>query len=370
MPHIVIDKVKNINYPIKVDEVEFLFKAENLIAIKIDNQKFLIKVTKKDNGYLVKYDKITRPIISNLKKAYKSFVKLNEAKILFENIEGIKEKIPNKNLLDISSNLDKIDIVEIGFGSGRHLLYLAKENPTKTILGVEIHKPSIEQVLKRCEQEKIDNIKIINHDGRIILSKIPSNRLDSIYVHFPVPWDKKPHRRVINKDFINESIRTLKKQGFLHLRTDSKNYFNYSLNEFLSFKEIEINIKKNMEYFVSSKYEDRWKKQNKDIYDIYMINHKESEELKEEFNFDFETKLINLDFKPKVFDNIVVHIERVFKIDENRELIRATIGNCNRPEHIYILNKEKPEYLKKPAFIKDNYIAHKILKRLFNGSIS
>lgn len=370
MPHVVIDKIKEINYPIKVDGVEFLFKAENLIAIKIDNQKFLIKVTKKDNGYLVKYDKITRPIISSLKKAYKSFVKLNEANILFENIEGIKEKIPNKNLLDISSNLDEIDIVEVGFGSGRHLLYLAKENPNKTILGIEIHKPSIEQVLKRCEHENISNIRIINHDARIILSKIPSNKLDAIYIHFPVPWDKKPHRRVINKDFISESIRTLKKKGFLHLRTDSKNYFDYSLNEFLSFREIEINIKKNMEYFVSSKYEDRWKKQNKDIYDIYMINHQESKELKEEFNFDFEKKLTNLDFKPKVFNNIVVHIERVFKIDENKELIRATIGNCNRPEHVYILNKEKPEYFKKPAFIKDNYIAHKLLKRLFNDNIS
>ena len=370
MPHVVIDKIKEIKYPIKVDEVEFLFKAKNLIAVKIDNQKFLIKVTKKDNGYLVKYDKITRPIISNLKKAYKSFVKLNEAKILFENIEGIKEKIPNKDLLDVNSNLDEVDIVEIGFGSGRHLLYLAKENPNKTILGVEIHKPSIEQVLKRCEQEKINNIKIINHDARIILSKIPSNRLDSIYVHFPVPWDKKPHRRVINKDFINESIRTLKRGGFLHLRTDSKNYFNYSLNEFLSFKEVEINIKKNMDYFVSSKYEDRWKKQDKDIFDIYMINHKESEELKEEFDFDFEKRLTSLDFKPKVFNNIVIHIEKVFKIDKNKELIKVTIGNCSKPEHIYILNKEKPEYFKNPTFIKDNYIAHKTLKRLFNGSVN
>ena len=48
-----------------------------------------------------------------------------------------------------------------------------------------------------------------------------------------MPWDKKPHRRVINEDFINESVRVLKRDGFLHLRTDSDNYFNYSLNEFL-----------------------------------------------------------------------------------------------------------------------------------------
>jgi tRNA (guanine-N7-)-methyltransferase len=263
-----------------------------------------------------------------------------------------------------------IDIVEVGFGSGRHLIHLAKKYPDKIILGIEIHKPSIEQVLKRCIFEGIENIRIINHDARIILSKINSNQLHSIYVHFPVPWDKKPHRRVINKSFIEESIRTLKKEGFLHLRTDSENYFNYSLKEFLAFKKIELQIKKNMEYEISSKYEDRWKKMQKDIYDIYMINLKISDELKENFDFSFNCRLENLDFKPKVYENFLIHIEKVFKIDEKRELIRATIGNFNRPEHIYILNnEERAAYFKAPAPIKDNYLAHLQLKRLYNGCI-
>ena len=255
--------------------------------------------------------------------------------------------------------------MEVGFGSGRHLIYLAKENPDKIILGIEIHKPSIEQVLKRIEHEKLNNIRILNHDARIILSKIPSNRLSAIYVHFPVPWDKKPHRRVINRDFIKESIRTLKQNGFLHLRTDSDNYFEYSFNEFMAFEKMDLKVKKNMPYSVSSKYEDRWKRLNKDIYDIYMINHEISEELHEEFDFSFEKKLCNLDFKPKVYKNFVIHIEKVFKIDEEKELIRLTLGNFNRPEHVYILNKENPEYFKLPAPIKENYLAHVELKRLF-----
>ncbi|NPA87781.1 tRNA (guanosine(46)-N7)-methyltransferase TrmB [Caminibacter pacificus] len=370
MPHIVIDKIKNIDYPVKSGDVEFLFKAENLIGVKTPNAKFLIKVLPKEKGYLVKYDKITRPLISDIKKAYEEFVKLNEANILFENIKGIKEKLPNKNLLDITSDLSDIDIVEVGFGSGRHLIHLAKENPDKIILGIEIHKPSIEQVLKRIEHEKIENIRVLNHDARIILSKIQSNRLSAIYVHFPVPWDKKPHRRVMNKDFINESIRTLKKDGFLHLRTDSPKYFNYSLNLFLDYDEIDIRIKKNRPYVVSSKYEDRWKKMNKDIFDIYMYNFTISEPLVENFDFSFEKRLENLDFKPKIYNNFVIHIEKVFKIDETKELIRATIGNFNRPEHIYILNKDKPEYFKMPAPIKENYEAHLELKRLFNGDNS
>jgi tRNA (guanine-N7-)-methyltransferase len=367
MPHIIIDKVKDLNFPQKSGDVEFLFKAEDLIAVKTPNAKFLIKIQKRDNGYLVKYDKITRPVISEIKKAYEEFVKLNEANILFENIKGIKPKLPSRFLLDITSNLSKIDIIEIGFGSGRHLIHLAKKYPNKIILGIEIHKPSIEQVLKRLEHEKIDNVRILNHDARIILSKINSNQLEKIFLHFPVPWDKKPHRRVMNKDFLNETIRTLKKEGIFHLRTDSIKYFNYSLNLLLDFEKIDFEIKKNIPYDVSSKYEDRWKKLNKDIFDIYLYNHEISEDLKEEFDFSFEKKLKNFDFKPKVFENFVVHIEKIYKIDDNNEIVKATIGNFNRPEHVYILNKEKPEYFKMPAPIKDNFLAHQQLKRLFNG---
>jgi len=365
MPHIILENIKELKFPIKFDDVEFLFKAENLIGVKTPNAKFLINIRKHKNGFLIKYDKITRPVITEIKKAYIAFIKLNKSKVLFENISGIKEKLPNKNLLKITDDLSEFDIIEVGFGSGRHLIYLAKQYPNKNILGIEIHKPSIEQVLKRIEHEKISNIKIINHDARIILSKIPSNKLHSIYVHFPVPWDKKPHRRVINNDFIKESIRSLEKNGFLHLRTDSENYFNYSLNEFLNFPKTHIEVKKNIPYEITSKYEERWIKQGKNIYDIYFYSLEYSSKLKENFDFSFKNRLRNIDFKPKIYHNFVIHIEKEFKIDEKNSLIRATIGNFNRPEHIYILNKDIPEYFKIPAPIKDNYLAHLELKRLF-----
>ena len=367
MPHIIIDKLKDIKYPIKTNKASFLFKAEDYIGVKTSDAQFLLNVRKHKNGYLVKYDKVTRPIISEIKKAYMEFVTLNEANIVFENIHGIKEKLPNENMLDINDDLNNIDIVEVGFGSGRHLIHLAKKYPEKIILGIEIHKPSIEQVLKRIKHENINNIKVINHDARLILSKIPSNNLHSIYVHFPVPWDKKEHRRVINSDFINESVRALEKKGFLHLRTDSENYFAYSLAKFLEVKKTHIEVKKNLPYEITSKYEERWLKMGKNIYDIYMYSLKNSEEKKEIFDFSFEKQFTNLDFGPKIYDNFIIHLEKEKKIDESSSLIRATIGNFNRPEHIYIINCDKPYYFKKPAEIKENYLAHQEIKRLFNG---
>ena len=368
MPHLYIKNPKEIKYPIKKDEVEFLFKVDDLIACKIGDRKFFISLQKRGDKYLLKYDKITRPLSSELKKAYTAFLSLTNPEILSSNIDGIKDKQPNKYL----TNIDSLDykeeiIVEIGFGSGRHLLHLAKKYKDKIIIGIEIHKPSIEQVLKRCELEGISNIRVIDYDGRLVLSKIASNKVHSIYVHFPVPWDKKPHRRVISNYFINESIRVLKKGGFLHLRTDSDNYFEYSFNEFMKLNKNELKIYKNKELEVSSKYEDRWKRLNKNIYDIYMINDCLSEELEEDFDFSFgclDTK--KAEKKAYIFDEFVIHFERILPIDKDNTLIKLTMGAFERPEHLYIVAGKDSYYFNMPIKHKINQKAHNKLKEILS----
>ena len=368
MPHLFIKSPKEIKYPIKKDNVEFLFKVNDLIACQIGDKKFFISLQKRDDKYLLKYDKITRPISSYLKQAYLAYLDLAKPEILSSNIDGIKDKQPNKYLISIEDNLDFEEIiVEIGFGSGRHLLHLAKKYPNITIIGIEIHKPSIEQVLKRCELEGITNIRVIDYDGRLVLSKIKSNKIHSIYVHFPVPWDKKPHRRVISEYFINESIRTLKKGGFLHLRTDSDNYFEYSFNEFMKLNKNELKIYKNRELEVSSKYEDRWKKQNKNIYDIYMINDEISPELEENFDFNLGClDALKASTKAYIFDDFVIHFEKVAPIDNDKTLLKLTMGAFERPEHLYIISGKNSEYFNMPVLHKLNQKAHNKLKEILS----
>ena len=382
MPHLYLKNLKEVQYPIEKNGVKFLFKVDdiyykkednknfNLIACEIENRKFFIILQKRGEKYLLKYDKITRPLSSYLKRAYLSFIQISEAEIISSNIEGIRDKQPQKYLLTIDDNLNFNDeiIVEIGFGSGRHLLHLAKKYPKKIIIGIEIHKPSIEQVLKRCELENISNIRIIDYDGRLVLSKIQSNRVHSIYVHFPVPWDKKPHRRVISEYFINEAIRVLKKDGFLHLRTDSDNYFEYSFNQFMKLNKNELKIYKNRELEVSSKYEDRWKKMNKNIYDIFLINDTISSEIEENFNFAFDNCLdiSKIEKRAYLFDEFVIHFESILQIDEKRVLIKLTMGAFERPEHLYIVVGEESYYFNNPVKHKLNQKAHNKLKEMLS----
>jgi tRNA (guanine-N7-)-methyltransferase len=368
MPHLFVkNNLKKIDYPITSNGVEFLFQVGNLIACKIDNKKFFISVREKNGKILIKYDKITRPLSSLLKKAYKEFLNLTEAKIITSNIDGIKDKQISKYLLNIKDELNfkKEIIVEIGFGSGTHLLHLAKKYPEKIIIGIEIHKPSIEQILRRCEHENITNIRVIDYDGRLVLSKIDSNKVHSIYVHFPVPWDKKPHRRVISEYFINESIRVLQKDGFLHLRTDSDNYFEYSFNQFMKLNKNQLNIFKNRDLEVTSKYESRWKKMEKNIYDIFMINETISESIKKDFNFNFEClDVTKIEKKTYLFEQFLISFEKIEKIDNKTYLLKITMGAFERPEAIYLIAGEKSYYFNEPIHHQLNQEAHNKLKEI------
>lgn len=159
-------------------------------------------------------------------------------------------------------------LIEIGFGSGRHLLHLAQNNPHLTCIGVEIYKPSIEQILRQIELLGLKNLFVINADARILLEILPTHKAQGIYLHFPVPWHKKPHRRVFSQRFLQESLRVLDEGGFVHLRSDDEIYFKDALSLALNEPHIHLEVHKNAKIPITSKYEARWEKQQKNIYDM------------------------------------------------------------------------------------------------------
>jgi tRNA (guanine-N7-)-methyltransferase len=324
---------------------------EEILGVEYKNEEFLLQLKPDDKAYLLKYDKVTRPLKVNLLKEALDYVsKRLDLEILSSNIAMHHAKPPLsseyfKKIEDFESIVypkEKIS-VEVGFGSGRHLLYQAKMHPDILFIGIEIHTPSAQQVLKQIELQGLHNIWVVNYDARLFLEMLPSNACEQIFVHFPVPWDKKPHRRVISKGFLDESMRVLRKDGRLELRTDSDNYFWYALETFFSAPETEVEMRKNERLEVTSKYEARWRKQEKDIYDVYVKCMKEDEPRAHQIDFDFcgtvytqglEERLIG---DAIVFEDYFIHFERIYKIREEGLLVRCAFGGFDRPEHKYIL---------------------------------
>ncbi len=389
MPHIVAKSYHEFETPLQKGEFRFLWFAnplknasDRLVAVTYRNEEFLLKIKQKDERFIIKGDKITRisPLFI-LKQALKTFCELASCEVLHDNLSTIKPSHAAKAeqfFKDVEFFIENFPKqkevwIEVGFGSARHLLYQAEKNPEILFIGIEIHKPSIEQALKQIALRKLENVLIVDYDARLFLEFVPSNIVGKIFVHFPVPWDKKPHRRVISKKFITEAKRVLKPGGILELRTDSRLYFDYSLDLFLQEKQVDLEVTKNMEPPITSKYEDRWLRLGKDIYDIRMMAHDVSEPIDLHFNFALETieaeKILkNFDNRPKVFEEFFVHFEKLYETSGGGLLLELSFGSFDRPEHKYILfDKSKARYFPtKPVVSRANIAAHKKIKELLN----
>jgi len=359
-----------------------LTSEDEVIAVAYGGEEFLLQLKPSPKAILLKYDKVTRPLKVNLlKEALAKVTEELDLEVLTSNIamSNTKPVLSSKYFKKIEDFEDIIFLkkkisVEVGFGSGRHLLYQAQNNPDTLFIGLEIHTPSAQQVLKQIALQNIDNIWVVNYDARLFLEMLPSNSCEQIFVHFPVPWDKKPHRRVISTSFLNESMRVLRENGRLELRTDSDKYFWYSLETFFAIPKVEVEVRKNEALEVTSKYEARWKRQEKDIYDVHVTCKENSEEKKLalDFNFNIVKYRNGIEHEiPKdalVFDEYFVHFERLYKTEDNILLIKCAFGSFDRPEHKYILlDKTSCRYfVSSPIKTMVNYEAHKKIMELLN----
>lgn len=352
MPNFKAKKIKDISLPIKVGETEFVFKTKaqlgkTLVYTSIENASFFIEINEKNNEFVIKIDKLTKITdLALMQKALESFEKTFCEEIISRayHYNQFKELAGNvitstNDFKELINSLDNV-YLEIGFGSGRHLLYQASNNPQNTYIGIEIHKPSLIQVSKLAKDLK--NIYLLDFDARIAIKELKESSLNGIFLHFPVPWDDAPYRRVVSNEFKNECLRVLKEGAFFELRSDSLMYAKYTKE---IFGDLDYDYFKNKDARIISKYESRWLKMNKDIYDFvcYVKNKKnlkqELQNQKIEFIIDFN----KLDFIKHIDKDFFVKISRIYD-SKNAKIIQLAYGGFDTPSSSYILCENNKEF--------------------------
>lgn len=384
MPHF-IAKDYELNFPFSKDGLNFkeeffaLDGKESLILVQEGEMEFLIRKTPHAKGWLFKSEKIMRPSSTGVLKNVLSAL-ADHCEVLSDNlaISCRRQKTQSPYMLDgerllLELQKDREWVLEIGFGSGRHLLNLAKNSPHQYFLGVEIHTPSLEQVQNQIEILGLKNLFLTRLDARILLNFLPSNSLGAIYLHFPVPWNKKPHRRVLSQAFLTQAMRALKKDSYLHLRTDDEEYFSDALKLALDSQVSRINVRKNCDFSVISKYEARWKRQEKDIYDIEFYSLFESDEmdLKHDFSLPFiECVPQDLVGKKILGKDFFLHIHRCYKAKDSI-MLSISFGDFNWPNSRYLWMDSKQRsmrFLGAPILsIPANIKAHEALIQLLGA---
>lgn len=118
-------------------------------------------------------------------------------------------------------------VLEIGFGMGETTATIAKAQPDHDYLALEVHTPGVGALLKLIDEERLTNIRIVQHDAIEVLEKMlaPAS-LDRVHIFFPDPWPKKRHhkRRLIRPGFVRLLATRLKPGAMIHLATDWADY--------------------------------------------------------------------------------------------------------------------------------------------------
>jgi tRNA (guanine-N7-)-methyltransferase len=118
--------------------------------------------------------------------------------------------------------------LEIGFGSGHHIIQLIEERRDQdiTIIGCEPYINGAVKVLKYLEKQKSPNVFLKDADARPLLEVLPDQSIEKLYLLFPDPWPKKKHhkRRIVEEAFIHLVNQKLMTAGEFILATDHQNY--------------------------------------------------------------------------------------------------------------------------------------------------
>ncbi len=187
---------------------------------------------------------------------------------------GIDYQNQQVQLADVFGRPSSPKILEIGFGMGETTAKIANTLPERDFLAVEVHSPGVGALLKRIQDERLQNIRIIQHDVvEVLQNMLPDSSLDGVHIFFPDPWHKKRHhkRRLIQAEFIKLLCSKLKVGGYVHVATDWEEYAQWVLEVLSAESQLKNTAKDYAEkpsYRPLTKFENRGIKLGHGVWDM------------------------------------------------------------------------------------------------------
>jgi len=123
-------------------------------------------------------------------------------------------------------------VLEIGFGMGDSLLEMARNEPDKNFIGIEVHPPGVGRLINVAGQENLTNLRVYMADAMDVLEDcIPDGCIDRLQLYFPDPWHKKKHnkRRILQSAFVQQVRPKIAAGGIFHMATDWQAYAEHML---------------------------------------------------------------------------------------------------------------------------------------------
>lgn len=122
-------------------------------------------------------------------------------------------------------------VLELGCGKGEYSVGLAKVFPNKNFIGIDIKGARFWFGAKEANENNIENVCFLRTQIELIDHFFEENEVDEIWITFPDPQIKyrRTKHRLTHPDFLAKYKKIVKKEGVIHLKTDSEFLHGYTL---------------------------------------------------------------------------------------------------------------------------------------------
>ena len=157
-------------------------------------------------------------------------------------------------------------VLEIGCGKGGFIIQLASAHKNVNFLALEKMSNVILTPLEEVKKQGISNVRFLNIRAECLPCYIPEGSLDCIYLNFSTPLPKLGYatQRLTHRNFLEVYKKLLKKGGRILQKTDDREFFEFSLEEYkacgflLENVTFDLHEKGNPTWNIVTEYEQKW----------------------------------------------------------------------------------------------------------------
>jgi tRNA (guanine-N7-)-methyltransferase len=148
---------------------------------------------------------------------------IQDGKLLYSTIKGRWKELFFKNENPIT--------VEIGCGNGEYTVGLSEVFPQRNFIGSDIKGARIFKGSTEANEKGLKNAGFLRTRIEYILEFFAPEEISEIWITFPDPQlkDSREKHRLTHPRFLDIYKKFLQKNGIIHLKTDSRELFDYTL---------------------------------------------------------------------------------------------------------------------------------------------
>ena len=121
--------------------------------------------------------------------------------------------------------------LELGCGKGDYTIALARIHPDRNYIGVDIKGARMWRGAKTSNEEQMHNVAFLRTRIELIEQFFAPEEVSEVWITFPDPQPKKEMKRLTSERFLSSYKHFLRPGAPIHLKTDSQELHDYTLNE-------------------------------------------------------------------------------------------------------------------------------------------